>query len=796
MKSRVLPSWTVLILAVLFAPLALVHEQVFGDQVGLISAGAGVLGGLAVATVATMRRWDVLATAVALAAVYFAFGGVAALRETTLWGVVPTARTIQYLALQPVSVWKDLITLNPPAASYVGPAVLPWLSGLVCGFASALITIRWGRYALGTLPMLIFGVIGVAWGLAGTTPPAWPTAVWIAGVLIWWAWANQLRRVEIGEEVLIGRRSAQAGQDSLTDSITSTSGARVSVVYAWRRVLAVIATLLLAVGVALPVSGAWAALDSRIVLRDLVEPPLDVRDYPSPLASFRHYTTDLAKTTLVKVSNLPGRARLRLGVMDTYNGIAFGMSDPQRTKEGRYVRVGTEIRTEPHSGPGDAATITVSTDELSARWLPSVGYPDTWQFQGDDAAALGDDLFYNYWSDSALSTAFTGGKTTYTLTTVVPPVLSDGQLSAVNTPEITGTPDSNVPEAVAELATTVVASAETPLDRARAIERYLHKNGAFSNGKTANSRPGHRADRIARMLSLEQLIGDDEQYAVLMALMLHSQGIPARVVMGLYPAKASEGEVALTGEDVHAWVEVPFTDVGWATFDPTPPKDQEPQTEVKKPRSVPKPQVLPPPDPPEPPVELPPAVSDRPLDDQVDDGIEIPWMIVGSGLGGLIILLGPFLAILALKRRRFRKRHRASPQLAVPGAWNEAVDLAVDAGASVPPDLTRQEAAGLLATTVLADPSRGSSADWWSPGAAVPTVVALARKADAAVFAPAVPTPADAASAWEDVSHVSTELNRGVGWWSRLRRRLSLRSIRRNRRRTRRRAQWFRGRKR
>ena len=96
---------------------------------------------------------------------------------------------------------------------------------------------------------------------------------------------------------------------------------------------------------------------------------------------------------------------------------------------------------------------------------------------------------------------------------------------------MTGSADSDVPDGVQELAQEVTAGEGTQLGRARAIERYLNKHGYFSNADAASSRPGHRADRISRMLSLQQMIGDDEQYSVLMALMLHSLGI-RRVVTG------------------------------------------------------------------------------------------------------------------------------------------------------------------------------------------------------------------------------------------------------------------------
>ncbi len=52
----------------------------------------------------------------------------------------------------------------------------------------------------------------------------------------------------------------------------------------------------------------------------------------------------------------------------------------------------------------------------------------------------------------------------------------------------------------------------------------------------------------------------DEAYATLMTLMLHSQGINARVVISI--PRGDVGNVDLTGADMHAWVEVEFPGVG------------------------------------------------------------------------------------------------------------------------------------------------------------------------------------------------------------------------------------------
>ena len=64
------------------------------------------------------------------------------------------------------------------------------------------------------------------------------------------------------------------------------------------------------------------------------------------------------------------------------------------------------------------------------------------------------------------------------------------------------------------------------------------------------------------------------------------------------------------------------------------------------------------------------CTTDDPADDHRDDVLQIPWGILGAGLGGLILLLGPFAAIIWLKARRTRRRRTDSdPVAAVAGAW-------------------------------------------------------------------------------------------------------------------------------
>lgn len=680
--------WRLLVVAALLVPMVLLHEPVFGDGAGLRAAGAGCAVGLLIAAASTRWRWDALSTLAAVLAAHLLGGGAAALPTTTAHGVVPTALTIQTLVIQTVRSWKDLLTLMPLASAYVGPAVMPWLSGLLCSLAAGLLTVRARRPMLGTAPIMLLGALGIAFGPTGVRPAVWPAVAWFAAVLAWWAWIGSRMSLESGEDIRVGRTAV-----GLTMTRTATRGASRAVARTGRRIVVAALTLALAGGTGLAATtglGPW----QRVVGRDLITPPLDARQYPSPLAAFRHYTSDLEETTLVQVAGLPEGARLRLAAMDVYDGTTFTMS-PAGTHPGDgYLSVGTRMPAFDVPDGSAAAQMTISSSGLLGPWVPTTGAVTALTFTGGDAAAQQDGLHLDRWAQALLTTGPTASMT-YSLDTMVTPDWSDGQLQGVDAPPPRGE-DRHVPQAVSDLATRVAGSEQTPLGRARAIERYLTTNGYYSNEDTAASRPGHRSDRLQRMLEADQLIGDDEQYAALMALMLHSLGVNARVVMGLYPPGGGQS-ATLHGGDVHAWVEVEFDGVGWQTFDPTPPYDQTPQTEVTKPRSVPQPQVLQPPEPPDAPIELPPSTSDKPAGQQNDEGRSLPWGIIGAVGAGLLLLVGPVVLIVAAKALRRRRRRRAEPARALTGSWDEVVDLATDAGIDVPVHLTRQEAAWMLA---------------------------------------------------------------------------------------------------
>ena len=793
MRRAAMPAWSLLVLGVLFVGPVVMFESVFGGGQGAIAAGVGVLVGLLVSWAASKWRWDLLSIVASVVAAHFLFGGGAALRETTRWGVVPTSRTLQTLVIGAVEAWKDLLTLTPPAASYVGPAMVPWMACLVCSVAAGVVTVRYGRPMWGSVALILCGVIAIVWGPTGHTPNLALVIVWWVALIAWWSWASAIGRARSGTDIVIGMSS------STTSASTTMGGSSRQVVHVWWRVGMGALMVGVMVAAAIPAASLMGPTASdRIVGRDVVEPPVDAREYPSPLSSYRHYNKDLEDSSLIHVSNLPKEARVRLGAMDVYDGTTFGMSVANTDGTAGYRRVGSTI---PGRSADDAELETnVSTSQLLGPWVPTIGQVHVLRFdEGDpNAAAQQKGLNYDLWAETALTTG-PAGEMGYTMSLSMPREHADSEYASVEATRYAGG-DTNVPKDVDTLAAEHTTTARSDLEKARAIENFLHTDGYYSNDDTINSRPGSSQDRIQRMIGADMLVGDDEQYATLMALMLHSQGINARVVMGAY-REGTSGNVDLTGADMHAWVEVEFPGVGWATFDPTPPRDQQPTTQVNKPKSVPKPQVLQPPEPPEQPVELPPATRDQATDPHDPNGLHIPWMAIGTVSLSLLILLGPIVLVLLAKSRRRKSRRRAQAAEAVRGSWDELVDTAIDSGLVVEPHLTRQEVAWALASQWAPETPEGaeapsrksrksgkrSAADVRVPGwslfsGAVPRVVTVARRADVADFALTGARSQDAEQAWEDVDELRREWASSVSVFARVRHALSLKSLRWRRR--------------
>lgn len=719
--------------ALVVMALAPLHEVYLTPMMWVTVAGGAVLGG-GLATVGARRRWPTLTVLAFALPTFFLFGALAA-PTTTLGGVLPTLTTWQLMGRGVVTVWKQVLTIPPPLGDVGVLLLLPYLLAFFGTLVAVTIALRAKHWSLS---LLVPGVIAVVAILFGTRLPVAPGVIGILAVALavtWVSWRS-------------GRLEAH-------------------------RVIAVPLVLgLVAVG------GTATALvatpsSSRVVLRDLIDPPPDPHDYTSPLAGFRRYVDTLGDEVLLTANGLPaGTQRVRLATMDTYDGHAWGITSAT-AGTGTFTRPGERLVSQLSE---DVVHVDVEIDGYTGVWLPNLGATEDIDFGGPRTESLQSSFYFNRTSETGLVASVLRKGDAYTLAAAPEPDVVDDdaapedsmlQLTAsrIQMPESTG-----VPDVIAALASEYTAGASGDYERVSMIANALHSYGYFSHGLEgeAPSRPGHGASRLIQMLDSDQMTGDAEQYAAAMALMVEALGLPARVVMGfdVSEAAAEGGEVAVTGSDVTAWVEVPFEGYGWMPFFPTPDEDQVPQVQNPDPQDRPEPQVLQPPDPPqEPPVVPPldrseaPSQQDEP---EQDETIEQILFWVGAIGIPLLVLLAPFLAIAIIKARRWRRRRSTgSTEDRIAGGWAELSDRVLDLGFAAGGGATRREAA--------------VSYDRELVGAGT---LRLARRADAGVFAPEPPTQAEVDDYWSDVATAVHHARHGVPWRRRLKARFTLRSLR------------------
>lgn len=706
-----------------------------------IAAGGGIVLGAAIAAIGARLRWRTLSIAAITLVAYFVFGGALVFREQALFGVVPTLDVLSALAFGAVQVWKQALTLQAPFAGFAALGVAPLIAGLIGSVVGVSLALRLRRFGLALLAPALLLVGSIAYSTYSAFAPGAVGAAF-AGVALGWAiW--RLRHGRAAREVESGVARPGAGRRGAA-SLAVTAGVVV---------LAVVAGGAVATA---------APLADRAVLRDHVVPPLELHDYASPLTSFRKYVTDGDKSTLFTVSGLPDGARMRLATLDLYDGVVYKVSGAGGAGSGVFSRVGRTIenRTE-----GETAHVQVQVNDLTSVWLPTAGYLSDLSYTGSDAVDRDASLHYNTATGTAVDTAGLRSGDAYEFDAVLSTApseeaLENAQIAAVSMPA-----PAKVPDDLVSALDGVVQAAATPIEQVRAVEAYFQTEGYFSHGLEGQvtSRSGHGDSRESDLFTGSQMIGDDEQYSVAMSLMLSQLGIPSRVVMGFAGkggAGLGAGTVSVNGDEVHAWVEVPLTGLGWVSFWPTPAEDKVPQQEVPQKRQKPKVQVAQPPETPQEPAELPPA---PPIEEAQngDQPASLAWLwttlqISGIALIVLALLFGPSIVFAMLRVRRRRARSRAvAPADRMTGGWSELVDAAIDSGTALTPGATRREQGSALAVQY---PDAGTTA--------------LAERADIAVFGGIDPSPDEVGRYWADVATATERIAKAQPLHRRLRARL------------------------
>jgi transglutaminase-like putative cysteine protease len=735
-------------LGVMLGAVAVGFGPVWGSLGYLVPTVGGAAVGLLVAWVGAWRRFPAV-TVTALAVLgYLLFGGAFALPHTTIAGVVPTLDTLRELLLGSVEGWKQFVTTSPPMRSFPDLAVVPFLLMLLVALLSG--TISWrAKHAVWAVVPVVAGLVGVI--LLGTVDAAMPVVqglVITIAALLWGA-------VRVME--------ARVG----THSISTESSREATRRLRWYRVrtgATILSVAALAAGFTAPI---LMPDQPRTVLRETITPPFDIHQFTSPLVAFRHYRKDARETELFTVSDLPEDARIRIATLDRYDGVVYDASG-DGGDTGVYTRVGEEIAT---AQKGTPTPIEVEVKDYSGVWVPEIGDLTGVRWSGPNAEAQIDGTYYNSTTSTAITTAGIRPGDTYTLETLVTQepdedVLKKAKIVERNLPE---TEPTALPPGLPAKAAQFAGDETDQATKLFQIRDLLIADGYLSSGLDGEppSRPGHSAERIDTLVAEENMVGDDEQFAVALALMARQSGIPARVVMGFYPDKKSkyeEGEPwTVLGSDVHAWIEVPFEGYGWVPVDAVPEEKPQIQPEPKT-EQVPKPPVLQDPEPPEEPDK---AKAGSVEDDEKDEAQNDPfdWGLLGVILLAvgipLLLIAGPIVAILAYKARR-RALRRGADQLAdrISGGWHEVVDVVTDLGTTVPRGATRRESAGVIAGVHQ-----------------VPSTLMLAHRADATVFGREEPTQADVEAFWVEVDELVGGLRSTVSTRRRVRAALSLRSV-------------------
>lgn len=127
---------------------------------------------------------------------------------------------------------------------------------------------------------------------------------------------------------------------------------------------------------------------------------------------------------------------------------------------------------------------------------------------------------------------------------------------------------SALPDRVRELAESVAADADNPLDKTLAIQDHL-RSDEFTFSRDIDPPPAD-ADGVDWFL-FESKTGYSDYYASAMAVMLRAVGVPARAAAGYAPGEPNaDDQRVLRDADSHTWTQVYFPAYGWIDFEPSP----------------------------------------------------------------------------------------------------------------------------------------------------------------------------------------------------------------------------------
>ncbi|MRH29960.1 transglutaminase [Microbacterium sp. SYP-A9085] len=756
---------------------------VYADPRFLLLAATAVLAGVVISCAATVWSWPgwqtTLVAVIGLGLLGF---GIAAPPADT-GGIGASVRQV---ATGVVTGWKDLVTVQVPVGTYRN-LMMPALVVFLCG-TLAVLRLAWRPQRYGTaasavaMAMTAFGllfgrtVVSGPLAIGPVTIPAFRELACGALALVlsvfWLSWRSAAWR----RDAL--RRAADASGVRLARRRTGSDA---------RRAALAAGMVVVAVAVGALIAPAVAEGRTREVLRSGTGPAQAISRAVTPLTAYRtNFTQATFTAPLFTVTAVDGPLpdSIRLATLSWYDGAAYAVA-PQDEVDARFLRV-PAVRS---AAAGPVSTVRIGVEGLRGIWLPTFGSLQSLRFAGADAPSHADAFYYDAGSGAGVQADGLHAGETYEITASRPAVPALGSLRAPG-----DEPQVVVPESVKTWIQTQDAGTDGA-GLARLVQ-LLRERGYLSHALTATagadwvralgpgyafqpSTSGHSLARIDAMFrrlldreasadggSLVAAPGDDEQFAVAVALIAQQLGFPSRVVVGAH-LRAAPGIAACqggvcTGGDLAVWTEVRSSAGDWVPVEVTPQHTESAQNTVTRQRDPENPtdvrpqsaQVVDPPDP----TRQESADTGRTPDEAANlDGLWAGLRIAGISLLGLLVVIGPFGAVLTAKLVRRRGRRGApAPRARIEGGWEEYVDAAVDHGLPAPHAQTRTELATAYAT---------------------PHAATLAVTADRAVFSDQDPRDDDAARFWSIVDDERRRMTAAVPLWRRVLAAVSLRSF-------------------
>ncbi|MGI9824694.1 transglutaminase-like domain-containing protein [Agromyces sp. Marseille-Q5079] len=783
---------------------------IYGSARTLLVAAVGILAGLGLVAMSRalpfrgVLRW--LTVVVAAAAAYLLLvvpiAIPSAMASPQAW-----LRGIRDGAVGIVVGWKQVLTLSLPLGEYQA-VLVPFLLVILVGtLVAGLLVVPDRRSSPAAVVVglamsgygLAFGSSAVSGSLAVgpvVVPAPRELLVAVGGLVAALAWlllrsrssrATALRRATAGTV----QRAGLAGWPALRR----------------RSLAAVLVAVALVVGAV--VAPAAAGIVDRSALRDAVAPEVVLRQTPTPLASYRgaFSAERIDETWFAIEGDTEGVERLRLATLDAYDGETFHVAaaeDPEGVA--RFSRLPrAAVR-----APGDSAFALRVGDGYAGIWVPvPLGLRAAPDFSGSRSAAL-DDGFHRA-ADDATSIDIAA----------IPDASGDAHgLVAGDEYAVVAAPDEA--QDLDEPGTSVLLDPEeypaltawldlqgqprTAAGFQELVERLRTRgylSHAAADGPDAAgwigrlgggyaflpSYSGHSKARIEALFTqladqqrlagpeasdaaLVAGIGDDEQFAVAVALIARSLGYESRVVLGFrlpgapdLPGVETCSDVC-TGGALTAWTEVSGEADVWVPVDATPQFAVAPSL-IQQGEQLPEHPTTP--ERPDAPVVDPPSAQSESNDAAASpesDGAAIPptvanWLRwAGLGTATVLLLVLPLVVLLVAKALRSRRRRRdPSPEVRIVGAWEELVDLYADHGLLAAEPVARADTARTVAR---------------------PAAAALAALVDRAVFAGDPPTSDAADAAWRLVDDERAALRAEVRARRRLAARLSFASLARS----------------